>query len=162
MAIIWGSCLPVIPEVVPTVSVDYILPRRTHMSPEHWRFKNYVPFWNGPFSGDKLKFQEGTYLFFFRFLLDPHWTIMTMETAMLSETPSYLSRCLSSGVSWERHMFPWNVTLWRRGWHGVPKLVGDGDVWWFSNDFLCIIRLMNSFHLWNESCVSHTHTDPLL
>ena len=48
-------------------------------------FEQLVSFWNGPFSGDKLKFQEGTYLFFVRFLLDPHWTIMTMETAM--ETP---------------------------------------------------------------------------
>ena len=76
--------LPVIPEVVPTVSVDYILPRKLTCPLNNDVWKNiFLLKWS--LFRWWVTFQEGTYLFFVRFLLDPHWTIMAMETAM--ETP---------------------------------------------------------------------------
>lgn len=70
MAIIGGSCLPVIPEVVPTVSVDYILPRKLPCPLKNDVWKNmfllkwYLFRWQVKFSGRYL-------LFFFAFCVGP-------------------------------------------------------------------------------------------
>ena len=91
-----------------------------------------------PFQVTSYNFRKVPTYFFFRFLLDPHWTIMAMETAMVAKLPfavPKLRRFLGAPyVPMKRHAvearLAWGFPNWM-----VMVMYGD-----FPMIFLCISR----------------------
>ena len=146
----WGSCeLKQWPSFGDLVFASYsrsctycfcglYTPPKTHMSPEQWCLKKYFPLEMVPFQ--VMSYISGkvptSFLFAFCWtLIGPSWPWKQpwkLRNAQLPFAVPKLRRFLGAPyVPMKRH-----AVEARLAWG--PKLVGDGDVWWFSNDFFYV------------------------